>query len=544
MRRTLLWRVHPARALGEAWLIGVLLLFALSRLAGHVVPAVLGNGVLLLCSVCGLWVVLRTRLPGGSAWRQALWELAVGAALSLVMAVGLWLLARLVRWEAAWQGTNVGVGGATLLLAGTGPGYLAARAGVCLWLTWNHRRRRRLRWALTHAHLVLILIAVSLLLLGNVLLVTIQSVGGAPSGLPDLAVWLAERLLHTLFPAAGVLAVLLLVALAVVLPPSALFSFLVARQTTRRLERLARAASAFRQGDYGTRVEVAGEDEVAQLQADFNAMAGTLEKTLRDLAAERDTVSHLLQSRRELAANVSHELRTPVATVRAMLESILMRGQEGPPPSWQHDLALIEGEIERLQDLIDDLFALSQAEVDHLAIDCHPAEIGPLVQRVVEAMAPLAWRSGRVQVAAEVAAGLPPAVVDEARLEQVLANLLRNGIQHTSPGGIVVVMASAEKAFVRLEVRDTGSGIAAGDLPHIWERFYRGQSAGGPGQSGAGLGLALVKELTEAMGGSVGVESEVGQGSCFTIRLPRSAQCPELMERYIPDDVDWRLRDE
>jgi signal transduction histidine kinase len=538
MRRTLLWRVHPARALAEAWLIGVLLLLALSRLTGRVAPAVLGNGVLLLCGTCGLWTVLRARLPGGSAWRQALWELAVGAALSLAMAVGLWLLARLLHWEAAWQGANVGVGGATLLLAGTGPGYLAARAGVRLWFTWNRMRRRRMRWALTHAHLVLILIVVSLLLVGDVLLLTIQSVDRAPSSLSNLAIWLAERLLHTLFPAASVLALLLLVALAVVLPPSALFSFLVARQTTRRLERLARAAAAFRQGDYGTRVEVAGEDELAQLQADFNAMADTLEKTLHDLAAERDTVSRLLQSRRELAANVSHELRTPVATVRAMLESILMRGEEQPPPTWQHDLALIEGEIERLQGLIDDLFALSQVEVDHLAIDCRPAEIGPLVQRVVQAMAPLAWQSGRVQVAAEVAAGLPAAVVDEARLEQVLANLLRNGIQHTPPGGIVAVMASAEEAFVRLEVRDTGSGIAAGDLPHIWERFYRGQSAGGPDQSGAGLGLALVKELTEAMGGSVAVESEVGQGSCFTIRLPKSAQRPELTERPVPGGAE------
>jgi signal transduction histidine kinase len=91
---------------------------------------------------------------------------------------------------------------------------------------------------------------------------------------------------------------------------------------------------------------------------------------------------------------------------------------------------------------------------------------------------------------------------------------------------------------VRLEVRDTGSGIAAGDLPHIWERFYRGQSAGGPDQSGAGLGLALVKELTEAMGGSVAVESEVGQGSCFTIRLPKSAQRPELTERPVPGGAE------
>jgi len=250
------------------------------------------------------------------------------------------------------------------------------------------------------------------------------------------------------------------------------------------------------------------------LQADFNAMAGELERTLLDLETQRDTIAHLLQSRRELVVNVSHELRTPVTTLRAMLESALKQGQ-ALSPSLQGDLEVMEGEVLRLQGLIDDLFTLSQAEVEKLMLNCRPIDVAPVARRIVEAMSPLAWNAGRVEVVEELPDELPQVCADEARLEQILANLLRNGVRHTPPGGIVAVTAAAEEDAVRIEVRDTGEGIPPEELPHIWERFYHGE-----GSSGAGLGLALVKELTEAMGGTVAVESTPGQGSCFTVRLP------------------------
>src|SRR5262249_38050383 len=134
--------------------------------------------------------------------------------------------------------------------------------------------------------------------------------------------------------------------------------------------------------------------------------------------------------------------------------------------------------------------------------------------------APLAWRSNRVEVMAEAAPDAPLAWVDEARLEQVIANLVHNGVRHTPPGGIVSLWVEGAPDGVALQARDTGEGIAAEDLPRIWERFYRADAARLHPESGSGLGLALVKELTEAMGGSVAVESVVGQGSCFTLRLP------------------------
>jgi signal transduction histidine kinase len=179
----------------------------------------------------------------------------------------------------------------------------------------------------------------------------------------------------------------------------------------------------------------------------------------------------------------------------------------------------MEREIVRLQGLIDDLFTISQAEAGGLSLNVTAVDVGAVIQRRVEALAPLAWERERVEVVAEVPLDLPPAQADADRLDQVLINLLRNALRHTSPGGIVAVIARVETDSLRIEVRDTGEGIAPEELPHIWERFYRGDTAREQDVRGAGLGLALVKELIDAMGASIDVESIVGQGSCFIVRL-------------------------
>ena len=179
-------------------------------------------------------------------------------------------------------------------------------------------------------------------------------------------------------------------------------------------------------------------------------------------------------------------------------------------------------EVLRLQGLIDDLFALSQVEAGGLAHHCQSVDIIPIVEHMVESLARLAWSSGRVEVVSELPRESTLACVDPARLKQILANLLRNGIRHTPPGGIVSVVIEDEPGIMAINVRDTGEGIPAAELPHVWERFYRGQNTSQQDCTGAGLGLALVKELTEAMGDSVDVASRVGQGSRFTVRLPQA----------------------
>jgi signal transduction histidine kinase len=181
----------------------------------------------------------------------------------------------------------------------------------------------------------------------------------------------------------------------------------------------------------------------------------------------------------------------------------------------------MERELGRLQRLIEDLFTLSRAEVGRLELHPEPTDVGAVVRRLVDTIAPLAWGQRRVQVLAEVAPDLPPARADAERLEQVVSNLLGNAVRHTPPGGLVAAAVCTEPEAVRIEVRDTGEGIAPQDLPRVFERFYRGPNIDVERRDGAGLGLALVKELAEAMGGSVEAASVPGEGSCFTVRLPR-----------------------
>ncbi len=548
--RRFFWGVGTLRALIESWVLGALLMIGLLLVGEQIPPNALGQSFFFLGVVCALWCALRLRLPEGRWKTRLLHEgaaslpfliegvaslpfLIEGAAslpflvegvaslgLSLALGVGLPALAFIVGWGDKFARSNLGLVGAALVLSAGGMVFAVLRVGVWLWHAWDRLRRRRMLWALTHAHLTVVVGLVLLIAtLGGVQIVSTMEDLPARFPSPDWAPAIVDLLARTIFPLVGVVALLLIVLLIVLLPPSAIFSYIVARRITRRLESLATAATALRQGDLSARVDVEGEDEVAQLQADFNTMAADLERATGEIQAERDKVLTLLQSRRDLIANVSHELRTPVATLRGYLDSIL-KDDDAAPGDLRPDLEVMAGEVERLQGLIDDLFTLARAEVNGLALDVRPIDVGPLVRERVEAMTPLAWQSDRVEVVAEVPPDLPPALADPDRLEQALINLLRNGVRHTPPGGIVAVVVAAEPEHVRIEVRDTGAGIPPEDLPHIWERFYRGAEARAKDNRGAGLGLPLVKELTEAMGGSVEVESAVGEGCCFTLRFP------------------------
>jgi signal transduction histidine kinase len=285
------------------------------------------------------------------------------------------------------------------------------------------------------------------------------------------------------------------------------------------LERLGQAAEALAAGNLAARVEDEDRDELGQLAQRFNQMAADLRSSLTQLKEERDRVTGLLKARRELVASVSHELRTPIATVRGYLESALARDGQ-LTGELRGDLETVEAEIRRLQRLIEDLFTLSRAEVGRLELRLGPTDVASVLERTVDAMRPLAWQQRRVQIVAGAADAVAPAQADAERLQQVLTNLVGNAVRHTPPGGLVSTAAAVEDGVVRLDVRDTGAGIDARDLPHIFERFYRGREEEGSG--GAGLGLAVSKELVEAMGGRLDVESMVGQGSCFTLRLPRA----------------------
>ena len=396
------------------------------------------------------------------------------------------------------------------------------RTVLRVWVFWDHLRRTRLVWSLTHAHLMIVVFAAVILAGGLAIGPVSDTLTRATSNSEPIGLLLVvTRSFMNALPIFGVMVMATAFALAFILPPSALFSYFFARRTTRRLEELAKTTGELRQGHYQARVVVQGEDEVARLQADFNAMAAELEHTLHALTIERDKVSALLDARRQLVVSVSHELRTPVATLRGYIESTLAQPDRAPE-DLQHDLNIMEQETLRLQKLIEDLFTLSRAEVGELTMQVGPTDVRATVERCVAAHTPLAWQAGRVTVVAELPAQLPMIQADQMRLEQIIHNLLRNGIRHTPPGGIVAISACKDPLMLTLKVSDTGEGIAAEDLPHIWERFYRSDNARVLDGAGAGLGLAIVKELTEAMGGTVSVESAPGAGSCFTVRLPYS----------------------
>ena len=292
--------------------------------------------------------------------------------------------------------------------------------------------------------------------------------------------------------------------------------YAAALRLTRPLETLLTGVRSLEAGEYQTRVAAfENEDEVTRLGSGFNAMAQQLETSVQALQNEQLNASELLQSNRTLTANASHELRTPIAVMRAHLESAELRNE----PLTPLETDLLRREVTRLERLVEDLFALSRAELKRLEIARSRVSLPLLVSDLTHALEPLA-RAGNVTLLNSVSSGLKNVAADEERLQQVLRNLVTNAIRYTPEGGIVRLSARARGDVVSLSVQDTGIGIEPEDLKRIFEPFYRTDPARTRSSGGAGLGLALVRELLERMGGRVAAESTVGRGSTFTLELP------------------------
>lgn len=228
--------------------------------------------------------------------------------------------------------------------------------------------------------------------------------------------------------------------------------------------------------------------------------------------------------RRQLILDASHELRTPVATLRAHIDSLLLLEGERLSEPVRAYMGVMQREAERLSLLVNDLLMLARADADELRLDVRPTDVAEVAREVYSALAPLAERERQVTLTlqpTEVSELLPLAFADHQRLTQALMNLTRNAITYTPAGGLVSIETrpSGDGRTVTLAVTDTGVGIAEENVERIFERFYRADDSRARDSGGFGLGLSIVRDLIEAMGGSVAAERLAEGGSRFTVTL-------------------------
>lgn len=276
------------------------------------------------------------------------------------------------------------------------------------------------------------------------------------------------------------------------------------RNLSAPLQRLADAARAVANRDFSRRVEVGGSAEVAQVSQAFNEMAAALQQGE--------------ELRKNLVADIAHELRTPLSVLQGNLQAIL----DDVYPLDKAEISQLYDQTRLLSRLVEDLRELALADAGQLHMNLQPTDIGQVLHTTCDHVAPAAEALG-VALTTEIPRGLPLVQADPDRVAQVLHNLLSNALRYTPPGKSVTVSAAAKGATVEVTVADTGEGIAPGDLPHIFDRFWKAdhsRTRGDPSLSGSGLGLSIAQSLVKAQGGRIWAESTLGQGATFHFTLP------------------------
>jgi len=283
-------------------------------------------------------------------------------------------------------------------------------------------------------------------------------------------------------------------------------SFFTARRIITPIRSMMQASREVAAGHFEQRVQVPSQDELGELARSFNLMATELEQTE--------------QRRLELIGDVAHELRTPLSNIRAVLEGLTDGVLPADPTTYDN----MQKEVMRLQRLVQDLQELSRAEAEQMPL--HPEAVDPL-DLILEAVQRLRPQYEDKVVDLEIllspalSRARPLVLADSARITQVLLNLLGNALQYTPAGGRVVVRAQQEGRDIAFLVEDTGVGVLAEDLPHLFERFYRVDKSRSRASGGSGIGLTISKHIVEAHGGRIWAESGgTRQGSVFGFTLP------------------------
>ncbi|EJL45896.1 two-component sensor histidine kinase [Brevibacillus agri] len=285
---------------------------------------------------------------------------------------------------------------------------------------------------------------------------------------------------------------------------------------SRPLRTIERTAAEIGRGNYAERVQVDTHDEIADLAQTINTMAEKLEK----VEQERH---HLEQVRNDFLANVSHELRTPLTAIQGFLEA-LQDGLVEDEEARQKYYAVMYSETMQVNRLVDDLMDLMKLENNEVNLAKFPVDVAEVMNRVAFSFRQEAEEKG-LQLTVEVEEELPRIYADKDRVAQILKNLVKNALKFTAAGEIRMT-AKLQDPWVCIQVQDTGMGIGADDLNRIWERFFKVDRGRSKNNKGTGLGLAIVKELVELHDGKCSVESVPGQGSTFTILLPKMTAPP------------------
>ena len=274
---------------------------------------------------------------------------------------------------------------------------------------------------------------------------------------------------------------------------------------SRPLRRIRVGAEAMSAGQLDTRVEESGDDEIRAVGQALNRLAETLQREE--------------ELRKESVADLAHELRTPVNGLLGRIEA----AQDGLLSDESANLAAMHEEAMRLARLLDDLSSLAEAERPGLLLTVEQVDLAALVRGQLETTSD-AFREKGIAVSGDLRATLVEG--DPKRLEQIIVNLLANALRYTDAGGQVTIAVRRQGDDALLEVADTGIGIPAADLPHVFTRYWRGEKSRSRATGGAGIGLAIVHELVRAHDGRVTVESEVGAGSTFRVVIPASGSRP------------------
>lgn len=298
--------------------------------------------------------------------------------------------------------------------------------------------------------------------------------------------------------------ILLMAALAALLTAVGISAF-VTRRLVDPIQRMKAASQRIEAGDYQERVEVPGEDELADLARAFNRMA--------------QRVGETEERRRRLIGDVAHELRTPLSNIKSVMEGLIDGVLPAQPPTFRE----VEREVTRLQRLVQDLEALSRVEAGEILLDLRATDVQDFVSNAVERLRPQ-FADKKVGLEVSLGRDLPRVLADPERMTQVVLNLLGNALQYTPAGGQVRVTAEKEEGEVLVRIRDTGIGISSEDLPHIFERFYRVDKSRTRSGGGSGIGLTISRSLVEAQGGRIWAESAGrGQGTTVAFTLPAAS---------------------